>query len=93
MDHFDFWSDENRQRAANAVYDSISMLEKLEQGWCPDQFETPEKKEKMCDDVFNANLGLLKNALESDYYGEFLDRARVEEAIKRFEGKSHSDTH
>ena len=75
------WSPENREKAANGVYDSISMLERLATGWAPDPFESPEEQAKDRKQVYDANLQFLKNTLVNEYYEGYLDTKRVEDAI------------
>jgi hypothetical protein len=75
------WSPENRQKAANAVYDSITMLDQLAAGWAPDPFESPEEQAKDRKQVYDSNLQFLKNALVNEYYEGYLDKKRVQDAI------------
>ena len=75
------WSPENRQKAADRVYDSISMLERLATGWAPDPFESPEEQAKDRKQVYDANLQFLKNTLVNEYYDGYLDKKRVQDAI------------
>ena len=75
------WSPENRQKAANAVYDSITMLDQLATGWAPDPYETPEEQAKDRKLIYDTNLSFLKNSLTNPYYEGYLDKKRVEDAI------------
>ena len=77
----DPWSPENRQKAANAVYDSITVLDKLASGWSTDPFESPEEQAKDRKLVYDNNLQFLKNALVNEYYEGYLDKERVQAAI------------
>lgn len=81
MPNNDIWDPAVRQRAANNVYDSIAVLEKLATGWQPDPYETPEERAKLAKEMYDSNLSFLKNALTSPYYEGFLDTKRVEDAI------------
>lgn len=78
---FDPWSPEDRQKAANNVYDSITVLEQLQEGWSPDPSASPDERAEMRKQIYDANLQFLKNALVNEYYKGFLDTKRVEDAI------------
>ena len=84
------WSPENRQKAANAVYDSITMLDQLAAGWAPDPYETPEEQAKDRKQVYDNNLQFLTNALTNEYYEGYLDKKRVEDAIAAAESSELS---
>ena len=81
MSDANFWSDESRQKASNNVYHSIDLLEKLNTGWAPDPYESPSEQLKQRTELYEANLQFLKNALNEEYYKEFLDAKRVQDAI------------
>jgi len=81
MSDINFWSEETRQKAANNVYHSIDLLEKLSAGWAPDPYESPSEQLKQRTDMYESNLQFLKNTLNEEYYEGFLDTKRVEDAI------------
>jgi len=75
------WDPAIRQKSADNVYDSITVLEKLANAWNPDPNDTPERQAELKKRVYDTNLEFLKNALASDYYEGYLDAKRVEDAI------------
>ena len=81
MPNFDIWDPAVRQQAANNVYDSIPVLEKLATGWKPDPFETPEEREKIAQEIYDSNLSFLKSVLVTPYYEGVIDAKRVQDAI------------
>jgi hypothetical protein len=75
-------TDEFRQRASNNVYHSIEMLDKIESGWMPDDGDPIEDRKNEVRKMYDSNLQFLKNSLEDTNIDGFLDRERVENAIK-----------
>jgi len=75
-------TDEYRQRASNGVYDSIELLEKIDAGWMPDDGDPIEDRKNEVRKMYDSNLQFLKNSLENTNLDGFLDRERVENAIK-----------
>jgi hypothetical protein len=76
---FDSESPEIRERAANAVYDSITMLELIANGELFSGFS--EERAKQRKDMYDSNLNFLKKSLTHEYYEGYLDKERVEAGI------------
>jgi hypothetical protein len=75
------WSPENREKAANSVYDSIKVLEDLANGLGIDPHESPEEQAESKKQAYDGNLQFLKNTLVNEYYEGYLDAKRVQDAI------------